>query len=469
MSLPIRTRITLWYLALLTAVVLAAAALLLLRLRSGLIGGLDEGLATRAAQISLGLQRGCEGEFRDVTDASLVGLPLGESAAQLLAPDGSVRESTGDAAANQPLIDQGSITQIVNGGTYRATVTASPDAEPFRVLAVAMPAGQCDGVIAVATSQDGVAKSVRELTLLLLIAGPGVILLAGAGGWWLTGRALSPVARMTEEADAIGVERLDERIEVPAADDELRHLASTLNSMLDRLARGLEDRRRFVADASHELRTPLAVMRSELDVGLRDPDLRGSARETLSSTVQEVERMQATVENLLTLARADDGSLGLLREDVDLLQVANAVATSSESSAKSADVHIAVSGPSVRAYADRLRIEQVLNNLVQNAIRYSPPASEICVETWEDGTVVGCSVRDSGPGVPSHIADRIFERFVRADPTRSQDGGSGLGLAISREIIGAHGGDIWLDTGSNGGAIFSFGVPRVTANGLGEA
>ena len=132
-------------------------------------------------------------------------------------------------------------------------------------------------------------------------------------------------------------------------------------------------------------------------------------------------------------------------------------------------MHIAVSGPSVRAYADRLRIEQVLNNLVQNAIRYSPPASEICVETWEDETVVGCSVRDSGPGVPSHIADRIFERFVRADPTRSQDGGSGLGLAISREIIGAHGGDIWLDTGSNGGAIFSFGVPRAAANGLGEA
>jgi len=106
MALPIRTRITLWYLALLTAVVLAAAALLLLRLQSGLIGGLDEGLATRAAQISLGLQRGCEGEFRDVTDASLVGLPLGESAAQLLASDGAVRESTEDAAANQPLIGQ---------------------------------------------------------------------------------------------------------------------------------------------------------------------------------------------------------------------------------------------------------------------------------------------------------------------------------------------------------------------------
>jgi signal transduction histidine kinase len=242
-----------------------------------------------------------------------------------------------------------------------------------------------------------------------------------------------------------------------------------LNSMLDRLARGLEDRRRFVADASHELRTPLAVMRSELDVGLRDPDLHGGARETLTSTVQEVERMQAIVENLLTLARADDGSLGLLREEVDLLQVANAVAASSEPRAKSADVHIAVSGPSARAYADRLRIEQVLNNLVQNAIRYSPPASEICVETWEDGTVVGCSVRDAGPGVPGHIADRIFERFVRADPTRSQDGGSGLGLAISREIVAAHGGEIWLDAGSNCGASFSFRVPRAATTGLGEA
>lgn len=468
MALSIRTRITLWYLLLLTIVVVTVSAVLVVRLQSGLIAGLDEGLATRAAQISLGLQRGCEGEFRDVSDASLVGLPLGESAAQLLAPDGSVRESTGDAAANQPLIDQASVGQILNGGTYRATVSTVPDAEPFRILAVALPAGQCNGVIAVATSQDSIARSVRQLTILLLVAGPGVIFLAGAGGWWLTGRALSPVARMTEEADAIGVERLDERVEVPAADDELRHLATTLNSMLDRLARGLEDRRRFVADASHELRTPLAVMRSELDVGLRDPDLQGSARETLTSTAQEVERMQAIVENLLTLARADDGSLGLLREELDLLQVATDIATAAEPSAKAADVHIAVSGPPARAYADRLRIEQVLSNLLQNAIRYSPPASEVCIETWDDGRVVGCSVRDAGPGVPGHMSERIFERFVRGDHARSPDGGSGLGLAISREIVGAHGGDIWLDAGSNGGATFSFHVPRVATKEPGE-
>ena len=130
---------------------------------------------------------------------------------------------------------------------------------------------------------------------------------------------------MTREADRIGIERLDERIDVPAASDEIGRLAVTLNAMLDRLERGVEDKRRFAADASHELRTPLAVMRAELDVSLRDADLSTSAREALESAQEEVERMRSIVENLLMLARPDDGSLELLRARVDLAGVTEAV------------------------------------------------------------------------------------------------------------------------------------------------
>jgi len=460
MRLPIRTRITLGYVALLTIVVLAASAFLLVRLRASLIRGVDEGLATRAAQIAIGLQGGCEGEFRDVSDASLVGLPLGEAAAQLLGPDGSVRESTGDPAAAQPLIDVEAIDQILGGGTYRDTVKLGPDDESFRVLAVTPPSGSCKGVIAVATSYEEVARSLRQLALLLLLAGPAVILLAAAGGWWLTGRALSPVARMTKEADAIEVDRLDQRIDVPAADDELRHLALTLNSMLDRLSRGLEDRRRFVADASHELRTPLAVMRSELEIRLRDPQLGPAARDSLESATLEVERMQSIVENLLTLARADDGALGLLVEDVPLHQLAESTITAAQSMARAAGVTLLVDGPAAPARVDRLRIEQVLANLLSNAIRFSPRGGVVRIETWERGDMVGCTVTDEGPGVSSDVANRIFDRFVRGDPARSDDGGSGLGLAISREIVLAHGGEIWVGTSSGAGGAFSFKLPR---------
>jgi two-component system OmpR family sensor kinase len=428
----------------------------------------DEGLATRAAQVSLGLQSKCEGEFQDVSDASLVGLPIGESAAQLLGPDGTVKESTGDRAAELPLIDQGAIRQVLDGASYRATVITGPDAESFRVLAVGLPTGSCNGVIAVATSYDEVARSVRQLALLLLGAGPTVIVLATASGWWLTGRALSPVAHMTREADAIGVERLEQRIDVPAPHDELRDLALTLNSMLDRLSRGLEDRRRFVADASHELRTPLAVMRSDVEIRLRDPQLPLGARESFESTVQEVERMQAIVENLLTLARADDGALGLLAEDLDLHQLAETAVAAADLMARAAGVTIAVEGPRARARADRLRIEQVLANLLSNAIRFSPPGGTVRIETWEDSDVVGCTVRDEGPGVPSEVAARIFDRFVRGDGARSNDGGSGLGLAISREIVVAHGGGIWIDAQPGAGGSFSFQVPKPSPGRVGR-
>lgn len=459
MSFPIRTRLTLWYVALLAAVLGALCVFLVIRLHAGLLAGVDEGLETRAAQISLGVQHGCEGEFQDVSDSSLVGLPQGESGAQLLGPDGTVRESTGDAVAEGPLLTPGQLAHVVSGGTVRASVQTGPDAESFRVLGVRLPGGTCDGVIVVATSLEEVNRSVRELILLLTLAVPVALALAGAGGWGLARRALAPVGRMTEEADRIGVERLDERIEVPATADELQHLAVTLNAMLDRLERGIDDKRRFAADASHELRTPLAVMRAELDVGLREGDLTPGAREVLASAQEEVERMSAIVENLLTLARTDDGTLVLLRTEVDLRAVADRVAANAAPLTRPTGVQLAADGPAVLAKADEARIEQVLSNLVSNAIRYSPPGGLVRIETWARDGEVGCTVRDEGPGVSPQLAGRIFERFVRGDVARASDGGSGLGLAISREIVTAHGGRIWVDSRPGAGGSFSFSLP----------
>ena len=459
MSLTIRTRLTLWYVALLTVVVLGLGVFLVVRLQAGLVRGVDEGLGTRAAQIALGLDRGCEGEFQDVSDASLVGLPQGESGAQLLAPDGSVMESTGDPTAQQPLIGSAEIAGVMAGSTARSTVTSGPDQERFRVLAVRLPAGSCDGAVVVATSLDDVARSQRELIVQLLIAGPVVIACSAAGGWWLARRALSPVARMTREADTIGIERLDDRIEVPGSADELQDLAITLNSMLDRLERGVEDKRRFAADASHELRTPLAVMSAELEVSLRSSHLPAEARATLESAQEEVERMRTIVENLLTLARADDGTLELLRTPVDLHDVAQEAAAAGTILARPRGVDLEVVGPPARVEADHARILQVLSNLASNAIRYSPEGGTVTITTWARDGGAGCTITDDGPGVPPESAGRIFERFVRVDPARAGHEGSGLGLSICREIVQAHAGRIWVDARAGAGGSFSFWLP----------
>jgi heavy metal sensor kinase len=459
--LPIRARLAAWTTALVAGVIGVLGIFLPLRLRAELVRGIDQGLETRVAQISLGLRSGCEGEFRDVSDASLVGLPRGEAGAQLLSADGAVQESSGDVISRRGLVSGDSLVAAFSGQSVRRTVIIGPDAEAFRILAIRLPGTACRAVVVVATSLDQVEHSVHQLVMLLLVAGPAMVAVAAGGGWWLAGRGLAPVARMTREAQDVAVDNLSDRIDVPRTTDELQRLAVTLNTMLDRLHRGLEEKRRFVSDASHELRTPLSVMRSEIDVALLRQDLDPSARDALESIREEAERMSAIVENLLTLARIDEGELRLLREPVDLRDISTAAVASLTPLARTKGVRVEVTGDRARAIADRARLEQVMRNLISNAVKFSPSGGRVSVSSWSTGGEVGCTVRDDGPGIPSEALPTIFERFVRADAARHDpDGGSGLGLAISREIVNAHGGRIQVDSRSGRGSSFWFTLSR---------
>ncbi len=460
MSLPIRARLTIWYVALLTAILAALGAFVTVRLRADLIGGVDQGLETRAAQISLGYQGHGEGEFQDVSDSSLAGLPKGESAAQLLSANGAVLESSGDPIAEKPLVSGQELAASLRGERVRLTLALQPDAESFRILAVRLPQQTGGDVIVVATSLEEVDSSVHRLLVLLLVAGPAALAAAGAAGWLLARKALAPVASMTREAADIGMARLDDRIEVPRSADELNRLATTLNAMLDRLQRGVQEKRRFVADASHDLRTPLAVMRSELDVSLRSGDLPPVAKGVLTSTREEVERMSGIVENLFTLARIDEGGLELLEEPLELRSLVDEVVASMGSLAAEEGIGVEVDGEAGTVLADRLRLQQVLSNLLSNALRHTGVGGDVRVSVWRTNAEAGVTVRDDGPGVPTEILPRIFERFVRADaPRTGRDGGSGLGLAICREIVESHGGRVWVDSKLGKGSAFSFALP----------
>ena len=176
-------------------------------------------------------------------------------------------------------------------------------------------------MLVVAESLAPVEDFVRRVLVLILLAGPVALAATALAGYWLARKALRPVERMTSNAREIGIDRLNERVAVPRAADELGRLAVTLNAMLDRLERGVREKHRLIADASHELRTPLAVMRAELDVSLRDADLADDAREVLESAREEVDRMSRTVDNLLTLAQVDEGRLELLTTRVSLREV----------------------------------------------------------------------------------------------------------------------------------------------------
>ena len=469
MNVPIRLRLTAWYAALLAVTLLALGGFLLVRLQADLLRSTDEALTLRAAQISLGLRSGCEGEFHDVSSSLLKGLSSGESGAQLVTPAGTVVESTGDPVATGALLSAADLAPVFQGHDVRRTVAVGPDGETFRVLAVRPPSTGCADAVVVVASLDDVARSVHRLRVLLLIAGPAVLAVAAAGGWALAGRALRPVARMTGEARDLGTADLSGRIEVPATSDELQRLAETLNAMLGRVQTGVDEQHRFVADASHELRTPLAVMRTELDVALRSPALDPAAREVLTSTREEVERVGGIVESLLMLARIDEGSLSLAREPVSLAEVAEGAVTGLTPLARANGVTFVREGPPAEVTGDRARLDQVVTNLVANAITYSPPGAAVQVVTWERDGEAGLSVRDHGPGIDDALLPRVFDRFVRGEGARTSEGGGGLGLAICREIVSAHGGRIWVDSRTGEGSEFSFALPALLARGSADA
>jgi heavy metal sensor kinase len=454
-NLPIRVRLTAWQVVLLAAVVVALSTFLVLKLRADLEGIVEREVREGSAQIARGYEKEGAGDFRDVSDTVL---PHGSSASQVVAPGGRVLVSYGEPVSRRLLVPKESVARALAGERHVLTMQLGAD----RYRAVVLPVERLgrERVIVVAESLRYVDESVEQVLLLLLLALPAALAATALGGWWLARKALRPVERMTSQAEEIGIDRLHERIEVPAAPDEIGHLAVTLNAMLDRLERGVEEKQRLIADASHELRTPLAAMRAELDVSLMDEDLAPDARETLESTREEVDRMSRIVNNLLILARADEGGLELLTTQVDLGDAIETAARPLRSLAAAKRLRLEVNGEHHEACADPQRLHQALTNLIENAIKFSDPEGEVRVSAWRSNGEVGVTVEDTGPGIPADARAQVFDRFYRADRARRRQGsGSGLGLAICREIADAHGGRVWVESEEGKGSALSLALP----------
>jgi two-component system OmpR family sensor kinase len=459
MSLPVRGRLTLWYVGLLAVILVVVGAFLILRLQAGLITGVDQNLDDHANEVALDL-RGGERSFQNLTTTSLRALSRGAFAAQLENSDGKVLLSTDDPTGREPMITPAVRAQVLAGATVRTTTRLGPERASFRVLAVPYPHNGATDVLVVARSLVDVDESVRRLRLLLILAVPVAVAVAGAGGWVLARKALLPVARMTNKAEVISADRLQERVAVPRARDELGRLASTLNDMLDRIERGVQEQQRLVADASHELRTPLAVMRSEIDVWLRAPDLPLQAREALESVGEEVERMSRILDNLLTLARIDEGRLDLLCAPQGLDMMVGDVLSKLRPIAEAKGISLESEGETAEVLADGPRFELVIINLVDNAIKYTGSGGQVRVQLWHNRNEGGITVSDTGPGIPEDALPHLFDRFYRADAARSRAaGGSGLGLAICKEIVTAHGGRLWASSKLGAGSSFSLAMP----------
>jgi heavy metal sensor kinase len=444
---PIRVRMTGWYVAVLALVLLAVGSFVLVRLRSDLTDATDRALGPAARQIAAGYSSEGRQEFVDTSRTVLSGE---RAAAQLLNASGGVIASFGDPVSRRPM----AAPRAAPAATVRL------GGQEFRVVAQAVRRGGQRQTLVAASSLAPVDRSVDRVLVLLLIALPAALLVTAAAGWWLARRALAPVDRMTSMAERIGPDALGDRVPVPSSSDEVAHLATTLNTMLDRIQAGAEDQQRLVADTSHELRTPLTAMRAELDVSLREDDLGPAARRVLESTREEVDRISATVDDLLVLARADEVGLVALHERVDLRDIAAAAAAPFETLARSRGVDLRVEGRSAPAVGDPDSLHHALHNLVDNAVKFTPGGGEVVIRSARANGAAQIAVLDEGPGIPLALRARVFDRYFRADEARTRGaGGSGLGLAIVSEVARAHGGVVTVEPHAPCGSVFTFSIP----------
>ncbi|PPH53498.1 two-component sensor histidine kinase [Rathayibacter sp. AY1E2] len=313
-----------------------------------------------------------------------------------------------------------------------------------------------DSLVVVGVPDEGREEAVSTTIGLLAVAVPLLIALVAVVCAVVVGRALRPVERMREEAEAVTSSALDRRIPAPGSGDEVDRLAHTLNRMLDRLQSGQERQRRFVSDASHELRSPVAALRQTAEVALAHPDRLDSAR--LARTVaEESVRLGGLIEGLLLLARADEARLAVAAAPVDL----DDLALGEVRRLRDSGARVDASGISpVQAVADEALLSRALRNLVDNAVRHR--SSQLALSTRIDGAEAVLAVDDDGPGIPAAERERVLERFVRLDEGRARDaGGSGLGLAIVAGIARAHGGRVVVGDSALGGARVEVRVPLV--------
>jgi two-component system OmpR family sensor kinase len=451
--LSLRLRLTLAFAAAMALLLTATGVFLYVRLGDTLDSQLDQSLRARADDVTALVRRGDSG--LDEPQRRLA--ESDESFAQVLGGDGGVRDAT-PGIGTAPLLTPDEVRRA-RAGTLVVERDSLPrlENEPARLLATPVDANGEAVVVVSGVSLGDRNEALAGLRTQLLVGVPVALLLASLAGWGLATAALRPVEAMRRRAEEISASTAGHRLPVPPADDEIGRLARTLNEMLGRLEAGLARERRFVADASHELRTPLSLLRAELELALRRPRTAEELQGALASAAEETERLVRLANDLLLLATADEGQLRLDRRELDVRELLAGVAERFAARAQAAGrpLDVSVDEPLV-VDGDRLRLEQALGNLVDNALRYG--AGPVRLEAARANGFVALAVRDDGDGFPPDYMPRAFERFSRADDARS-GAGAGLGLALVDAVARAHGGRAFA---RNGGAGTRIGlvVPR---------
>ncbi len=462
--MSIRTRLTIWYSAILVLGFLLFGAGVYFTVSLTLIrqvdASLDQSASSIVDQIKI-IMNGGERVIRlpqfDVFRASSVYV-------EALDNKGNIRGKSTNVGDFNEQLDPAKITEL----STKSAVEQKPvynnvqhlGAPPLRVYTyplVVNDTGELFGYLQVAASLEDIELTKHGLLLTLLVIGALVLMISSAAGAAMARRALRPMTEITNAAlEIYRTDDLDRRVDV-FTNDEVGRLASAFNEMLDRLTRLFRAQQRFVADVSHEMRTPLTVIRGNVDLlrmGCAD-------EESLDAITSESERMTRMVSNMLLLSQADSGALPMHLQPLDLAPlIANIVRSGHIMADGRVEVNSVVSGEAI-IQGDSDRLKQVLLNLVDNAIKHTPDGGKVIINAASpDGHNVVISVTDTGIGIPPQDLAHVFERFYRVDKSRSRaQGGAGLGLAIAKSFVEAHGGQIDVQSTMGEGTAFIVTLP----------
>ncbi len=469
--LPVRWRLTLWFTALLGVTLVLLGSVVFIGLRARLYESFDDQVLDQAelARANITIEDGMPafataGPLPDESseyflrlfdvngnliadtlpnptellwDPAVVPRALAgntEMSTHIFSADPTDEPAQGGASRENGLFDQGE-QGVDHQVVYRIVTEPVRDGSNNRIV----------GALQFGLDRDDVDEPLAQLLAVFALVSPLLLLVAVGGGYLLAGRALAPVAAITDLAARVGAQDLHARLKLDLPDDEVGRLAQTFDAMLARIEDAFERQRHFTADAAHELRTPLSLMRTQVDITLGKSRSAAAYREALQGLDGDLQRLTGLVSTLLTLARADTGRLVLDRSAFDLADTVALVLEQYTPIADEAGIDLRAETEPAPLQADEDLLIQVLVNLLDNAFAYTPRSGSVTVGCRSAAAKVQLWVSDTGRGIQTADQERVFDRFYRVDPGRSRaNGGTGLGLAICRAIVEAHGGTIAL-------------------------
>ncbi len=461
--MSLRLRLTLTYGVVLIVVVGLFAGVLFVSLQRALSAEMDRRLQVRASQVELTIWPGSGPLKREELTSAHLDLSPVEA---LKAPSVYVQvlDPFGEVIAHSSNLNDMALPVETNGlnkallGESSFGDTFAEDDHPVRMLSVPVRVGsEVVGILQVGQSRQPLRDTLEDLSRLLLILGAGAVGAAGLICWLVADRALRPLHLIADRAAVIAARRdFGSRVEAVRQRDEVGKLAQTVNDLLDTVEDTLRQHREFVADASHELRNPLLALQANIEVLPRIEDETAQA-ECLADARDQTQRLARLVQDLLLLARAEANQL-LEFDAVSLSEVLQRAAY--EASLRAGDRAVKIDRcEDIQILGDRIRVTQMLNNLVDNALRHTRSDGTITLSLWRENNWAVLEVADDGEGIAEEDLPRIFDRFFRAAHARSDQRGAGLGLAIVKHLAEAHGGSITVSSEPGRGSSFSIRLP----------